>query len=499
MANWNNHPVSYNKHKKLPKGVKDIKDAKHLIDEHANFIAALNRLKTTERNSCRLLDSNVCVYSEYDGAWGPVTSKCFKSKLSKQSINKSYSTIKKYMRIQNNFYPQQELPVPSPLCHEYANKYPNEKESRFLYNLTLGDQNTLINFAKICYFICRSPFTLNRPIVILANKELHKDIKNFFCKLVKKTVRELSLNDLLKNGKLIDLYVDGLNSCAINIATLGDIPKSDLSIYRIKSLLKGEKFSITNPYFSGKLYVKNRVPFVFITDSHKKFTSFKQLFDAYDLIFTEQTTFDFKSCSTEWFRVRFTELGEKWYLSRKGKFLRTLDGKDEIIRAFIRDICTVKPSAECEKNSLYNAYCCYYKCYYSGEPLKPITFGKKLTAITGCHDFRRHLSAKYYPWFFDGIDISPLKWKRFFEKENVSYRSSYDSFYKFIVSWCDEPVETEGIYVPRPAPKAFKITEAGLHYLLNALNNGTQYEAFDSQNIQLPELIPPEYIKTSDE
>lgn len=499
MANWNDYPINYNKHKKLPKGVKDIKDVRYLMDERKSFEEALGRLKTRERETCQVSDSNICVYSDYDNAWGPITPKCFNSDLSMQRINKSYSVIKKYMGIQNNFQPYPGIPVPTPLFHEYAHKHPGENDVRFLYDLTLGDDNTLINFAKICYFVCRTPFILNRPIVILANKGMHKEITQFFSELVRKKTTQLSLNDLLRNGKLVDLYVDGLNFRAVNIATLGDIPKSERSVYRIKSLLKGEKLTITNPYFSGKLYIKNRIPFIFITDNHRRYTAFKQLFDAYDLAFKEQAVFDFANCSLEWFRIRFTELGEKWYLSRKGQYLHTVDGKDEIVRAFVRDICSVKPDEECEKSALYNAYCRYYKCYYSGEPLKPITFGKKIMEVSGCHDFRRHLSTKSYPWFFDGIGISPRKWKRFLEKENIPYRNSYDSLYKFIIGWCDEKVETQGLYVAQPTHNTLKITEAGLRFALNALEDEKQSDDFESQSIQLPELIPPEYIKNSDE
>ena len=176
-----------------------------------------------------------------------------------------------------------------------------------------------------------------------------------------------------------------------------------------------------------------------------------------------------------------------------------------IISAFIKQICSVKDDYECEKNELYKAFCEYYKHNYSGKPLGQISFGKQIKNISGCTDFRRHLSEKIYPWFFKGIKISPLKWKRFIDRSGTKYGSKYNDFKKFITEWLDKKAETKGIYVTESMKIKYHICKPALELwdseskkLSNTYNQSPQTPA-DTPNqsndsnsykeIELP--IPP--------
>lgn len=517
MQKWNNYDVNYNRKKKLPKPKRDFNDVNYLLAHHNDFYESLANLNTNARKGVYLIDSNICVYSDYDKAYGPITPVCFKQGLSKQCINKSYHTIKKYIRTSDRLIHEEFFPTPPPLVHEYIPKGIDEDAVNFLYDLTSGNEDTLINLAKICYHICRAPYNLNRPIIILAEESLHSDIISFFSSITNKRVANLSLNDLLKNGTLIDLYVAGLNSNAVSISTLGEIPKRDSCIYRIKTILTGGIFNITNPYFTGKLHIKNRAPFVFVTDKHLRFTKFKHLFNAYDLVFDKNTKFNLKPESVQWLKTNLIELGEKWIICKKCNSMKTSKSNDDIISAFIKQICSVKDDYECEKNELYKAFCEYYKHNYSGKPLGQISFGKQIKNISGCTDFRRHLSEKIYPWFFKGIKISPLKWKRFIDRSGTKYGSKYNDFKKFITEWLDKKAETKGIYVTEPMKIKYHICKPALELwdseskkLSNTYNQSPQTPA-DTPNQSnnsnsgkstaqpLKTFLPPSMIKDPSE
>lgn len=428
-----------NRYRNVQRSKSIVKDAYYLLDNRNEYLESLNLLNMNENYTCGMLDSNLCVASSIDNNWRLISDKSFIAGISKQKINKAYSCLKNYFRVYSRYYPFALKYVAE--YHKYINEMPKENALDFLYNLTLGNNDVLNDFASLCFFITKIPFSLNQPMIIYAKKSLHQSLIDFIERLSERNNINYSLKSLLKTANLIELYTYGLNSNGINVVELGEMPTTEASIYKIKQVLSGEKLGIKNPDFAGKTYIKNRVPFVFITDSHRRYIKFKQMFGAFDVRFDPNASFDFDDKTIDWFRRVFTELGQKWLYSKNHRVLRSIDTKDEIVRAFMRDICKIKDGEFCKKASLYSAYCEYYKYYYAGEPLKMTSFGRALNFEKKFREYRKHISREEYPCFYEGITISKIKYERFKKLEGIKYHCSYDSFKKYIFEWIDKEVK----------------------------------------------------------
>lgn len=416
-----------------------VGDAEFCVENEEEYNKSVQLLNPIEQASLCMIDSNLCAVSSIDKSLRLIGDESFISGASKQKINRAYCCMKNYLRIQERYYPY-VLREKQQYFHRAINKTPRGNTLEFLYNLTLGNNDVLTDFAKLCYFITRTPFTLDQPLIIYAKKSLHKPLIDFIERLSERKNINYSLKMLLRNTNLIELYTYGLNRNGINVTELGDLPTTEASICKIKQILIGEKQRIKKPKFAGKIYIKNRVPFVFITDNHRKYIKFKQMFGAFDVRFDPNATFDFDDKTIDWFRFVFTELGKKWFYSKNYRVLRSTDTKDEIVQAFVRDICRIKDGEVCKKSVLYDTYCEYYKRYYAGEPLKMTSFGRAINVEKRFREFRKHISRQEYPWFYEGITISKIKYEKFKKSEGVKYHCSYDSFQKYIFEWVNKEV-----------------------------------------------------------
>ncbi len=416
-----------------------VGDAEFCVKNEEEYNKSVELLSPIEQASLCMIDSNLCAVSSIDKSLRLIGEESFISGASKQKINKAYCCMKNYLRVQERYYPY-GLGERQQHFHRAINETPRENTLKFLYNLTLGNNDVLTDFAKLCYFITKTPFTLDQPLIIYAKKPLHKPLIDFIERLSERKNINYSLKMLLRSTNLIELYTYGLNRNGINVVELGDLPTTETSIFKIKQILIGEKQRIKKPKFAGKIYIKNRVPFVFITDNHRKYIKFKQMFGAFDVRFDPNATFDFDDKTIDWFRFVFTELGKKWFYSKNYRVLRSTDTKDEIVQAFVRDICRIKDSEVCQKSILYDAYCEYYDRYYAGEPLKMTSFGRAINVEKRFREFRKHISRQEYPWFYEGITISKIKYERFKKSDGVKYHCSYDSFQKYIFEWVNKEV-----------------------------------------------------------
>lgn len=409
-----------NKEANYKKQIENLNKAEEkLLALTPKYKDALSKLDASIAQGPILFNDNVCVQPHYQN-WVPIQKRHFRTDLSDKEKSKAYSIIKKYLCIHKEIgkYSGQQTPTPpSPSYIHLANGGMSESVISFLYELTTGNKDILIEFAKLCAHICKKGL-LRSPIVILADKSLHATLKYFIEQLVLEVIPETSLSNYLENQFITSLFVRNLNfhflphsSCAA-IITEGKIPETELSVKKLTDLMTGRQISITHPSFSSnKLYVKNELQFVFITEKHETYLKLKNIYGAKGIKISTMNSLSFKEADAEWFRSCFSGLGEKWIReSPKTTFLPKIT-EDDIFDHFVGELCMLKDDAECPKAVLYDAYVKFYSMYYGNKPMSQITFSKRFACYGNFETTRPHSSrTESYRYCFKGIDINKEKY-----------------------------------------------------------------------------------------
>ena len=78
-----------------------------------------------------------------------------------------------------------------------------------------------------------------------------------------------------KEGKIF-LFLTNLNSYFSEYLSINSpIPLSHTKSETLKKIMHGKKVNVRHPEFGGDLFIYNRIPFIYITDSHENYNILK--------------------------------------------------------------------------------------------------------------------------------------------------------------------------------------------------------------------------------
>ncbi len=417
------------------------KICEELNEDRLKFRTAIEKLNANVRD-IKLINNNVCVLMQ-PGYWTPIYIGHFKAEVSDKEKKQAYCIIRKNLRklaeLNKGFHVYDNATVE--MFHKYSAKNTiTELDIKFLYELTGGNKDTLVEIAKLCAMIIKKGI---RPVptVILADKKIHTSLKHFIECITGEVFPDSTLNDFLENQKTLYLYCKNLNvsmlsnksSCGAIIIE-GNIPETEASVNRLTNLMTGREISITHPSFQDKLYVKNLLPFVFITENHEKYIKLKNIYGAKGIIISTKEIFPDTIENADWFQSVFAAFGEKHLKKCPPNFSLPKVTESDIFDAFVNEICILDDDAICAKSDLFEAYSLFYKKYYGNEQLGQRKFGKRFACYGNFEEVRPHHSrTEEYRRCFKGISIDPLKYQDFKKNMNVSkYSCTLEAFEKIL-------------------------------------------------------------------
>lgn len=307
----------------------------------------------------------------------------------------------------------------------------SENAIRILYELSNGDLKTLYTLAKLCIEVISGNSKTKKPYVILADKEMHRAIWDFFSKLTNNAYTNIHFNELTKVKPLDKLFVEIYSGTTYAIAVNSRIPETEFSVKKIKKLISGKTICMKNPLFPENLYFEFHIPFIYVTDNHLKYRKMKTLYNAIDIkILTKNlNTLPYDMYGIQFLKHRLSDLIFS-YESDKEKFASVSKriANDDIFKEFVVKYCTTDENSVCEKAQLYEAYCEYYRKNFGDEPLTKILFSKKFAAFGNFETVRPHTSREHYPYCFKGIKLDKAKVKQLSNENTARYFSTYDKF-----------------------------------------------------------------------
>ncbi len=294
----------------------------------------------------------------------------------------------------------------------------------FLYEISLGDFGIIKSLAQLYYKIIFKPNIPLYPTVILADKSIHNDLFEFFSKLTNTRLvkTELSLMANINELQLI-ASANWNNTVLLAVSIESDISEAESKIKTIKKVLRGQNLSIKHPYFPGKLFINNRIPFVYITESHEKYLKMKNIYNAQLIKIPSKkiTPSKLGMISEVWFKNDFTKLGFKTYNNPKSKLITPKITNDEILESFSNNICIFGQNLDCSTAELYTAYTEYYKKNYGNTPLSFRKFRTQFAIINNLDTYRPHHNNKSNPRCFKGVSIDYDKYAETIKKnESIS-------------------------------------------------------------------------------
>lgn len=404
-----------------------------------------------------IFNSNICVNTKYHG-WEPLQKYHFVSSYSDKEISKAYRAIRKYLRIYDELSRIQKDNSQSSSSEEiryhFIKKGISDTVIDFLYKLTGGDKETLIDFAKLCAHVFKKNM-LTDPIVILAHKSIQITLMQFFECLLGEKIPYIALNGFLENRNKLALYNKNLNinqkntsSCAA-IITSEKIPDTETSVRELKKLMTGKTVKIPHPSFSGDLYIKNNLQFVFMTDEHKTYLKLKNIYGAKGIVVSTGEQIVFNKSDVEWFKTFFSSLGERWILNVSSVPALPKIDEDDIFDSFVEKICVKDEDAICTKVAMYEAYKQFYLRYYGQKPLSQTVFGKRFAIHSQLETVRPHNSRSgSYRHCFKGIDIDEDKYETFLKTYgSAQYVCSREVFTDFLNKIIDKEFPGQGMNV----------------------------------------------------
>ncbi len=400
------------------------------------YFHALAGLKESARTSCMIIGYNLYIVHKNKGP-APICKQDFLDTLSKKEKNRSYSVIRSTMKMRSDI---EHRPEPTSNNKRLRKAYeqlktsydtPAETAYKLLYELSNGNFKTLGIILNMLSEIVNGVSSSSKPTVILAEKELNKKLINFFDMFSDHSISAVDYAELTKIKGLHRLSVESYLGSRINVVIDGKIPETELSVKKLSKLMSGKKISVKNPSFPGNLHFANKMPFVYITESHMKYRKMKIIFGAagFEILSKNLDKINYNKAAATYIRCITGSL--KQSLDSNKRQLSNISRKvteDDIFKQFTKDCCRIRDEATCEKAVLYEAYVNYYKKHFGGEPLTKIIFGKKFALFGSFETVRPHSSRKYYPYCFKGIELDEEKIKSM-ETEKVSHHdTTYEKF-----------------------------------------------------------------------
>lgn len=398
---------------------------------------ALSGLKEYAKASCRVIGHNLYIVNK-NNVIAPICKQDFLDTLSEKEKNKSYSVIRSAMKMRGGVEQSESENAPNNRHLKNAYKHlktsydtPAEIAHRFLYELSNGNFKTLGIILDMLSEIVNGVSSSSKPTVILAEKELHEKLINFFNMFSDHTISSVDYTELTKIKGLHRLSVEFYLGSRVNVVINGKIPETELSATKLSKLMSGKKISVKNPSFPGNLHFANKMPFVYITESHLRYRKMKTIYGAagFEILSKNIDKITPNKAAANYIRYSIGSL--KQCLEDNKRELSNISKKvteDDIFRQFAKDCCRIRDEAICEKAVLYEAYASYYKKHFGGEPMTKIIFGKKFSMFGSFETVRPHSSRKYYPYCFKGIELDEKKIKSM-ESEGVSqHDTTYEKF-----------------------------------------------------------------------
>lgn len=420
--------------------------AKKLMTNENDFKRAMSHLLPDMQ--LFLYDSNICVYYPRCNEAALFSTSNFNETVFIYDKQTEYSYIKDYLfttsklfnklsDIDGNFFQQmlQFFTVP-PIQKHYVEKaepteiFPTEDSVKFLYHLTCGDIKTLYDFGRVCGQLLFRKNT--RPAVVLANSSVHRELKKFFCTLERKSY-EFDIKKLATIKELDRLFCFNLNHYqdrSLIVCTGGEIPSSKPYRDKLYSIMKGNTLTTTHPYFNDKFHITNRLPVIFITDSHEQYVAMKSEFNAIGVKLPCANAAELKYKYSPWYSAIFSYMGDRWLETKRsngsGLFKAT---SDDVIKAFIKEVCIIAYDALCDKGELYNSYEIYCKSKFGATPLTRKAFSTRFALYGDFATVRIHKETKISPYYFKGITFDEEKLQ---DTLNTceKYYSTYEKFDK---------------------------------------------------------------------
>ena len=157
---------------------------------------------------------------------------------------------------------------------------PAETAYKLLYELSNGNFKTLGIILNMLSEIVNGVSSSSRPTVILAEKELNKKLINCFDMFSDHTISSVDYAELTKIKGLHRLSIEVYLGSRANVVIDSKIPETELSVKKLSKLMSGKKISVKNPSFPGNLHFANKMPFIYITESHMKYRKMKTIYGA---------------------------------------------------------------------------------------------------------------------------------------------------------------------------------------------------------------------------
>lgn len=302
-----------------------------------------------------------------------------------------------------------------------------DRAIKFLYEISLGDFRIVRTLARYCAQIVIKPKKNIIPTVILADESIHKPLVDFFKRITNGLTVDIDLSKMTNVSEVSGLaYANWNNAARLALAVESEIPELESKVEVLRKIIRGQNLSIKHPYFTGKIFVNNQIPFLYITESHEKYLKMKNIYGAKTIKIQAKhiSPLIISSVFDNWFKNDFVKLGAKWYSGEaRARVIAPKITDDDIFESFSNDMCTFGEGLDCSTNELYIAYTEYYKRFYGESPLPFRKFRTQFAIVKNLDTCRPHHSNKSNPRCFKGIGIDYDKYTKLIEKgENTAIK-----------------------------------------------------------------------------
>lgn len=311
---------------------------------------------------------------------------------------------------------------------------PTDKLTHFLYELTNGNFQNLVNLAILCANIA-TPEILTPKLFLVSysNKEIDFPVPEYFSQLLD-LIFNLEGNDHFSKkhptiGKLVQKQIvpDMANNIFEGTKLLyvkkSSASLSDTQLKKLKQYLKGSKVTGTDKKF-GSVSFRNTSPIICFSNNQKEITYLEQNLpcvrinlDFINDILSLKTPDPYQDINDyEWLRTCLPLYGvyllaEKKFHHQplpKNKKLKSVVSADNGTGDFLNTCCVLSANDFVYTDELYSAYCFYYQTVHKTEPLKRTQFVKSLKQISGLTYKRPHTSRNEpNKYAFAGIALCP--------------------------------------------------------------------------------------------
>lgn len=294
-----------------------------------------------------------------------------------------------------------------------------DESIKLLYELSLGDLKVVEDLAILASEI-RKPSVIT-PTVILADGSVHWAVYKFLEIISAKsfpavTYQRLILKEVLNIKELQGLAYCNWNNFPLSAVYVEDeIPEAESKVLKLKKIMNGKTVSINHPYFSGKLFVKNRIPFIYITQSHEKYLKMKNIYGAKGIKIPSKKVSQIydKQHGNMWLQNNFAKFGLIKRTSKaSASYLFPKITEDEIFSEFSKELCIFDSKSDCSTQELYETYALFFKSFYGDNPLTFRQFRTRFAIFSGLEDCRPHHSSTSNPRCFRGIKINTKRYSQ---------------------------------------------------------------------------------------